>query len=275
MGFVFVDRIIAISADHARGELHWAADGPPVPEWLAIEAVGQLAAWIAIARCEFASRPVAALVGEVQLAHGADRGPLALEARIDRLDGRAVLYSGSARCGTTEVAVLRRCVGPLLPMEAFDDPAAVRQRFERLCAGPATAAGRGASGVPSVTVEPAEILDGTARAQLRVPLAAEFFVDHFPRRPVFPASLLAEAQNRITRPIVARALGTVPEGVGIVRIADFKVRAFSPPGQVLELGAVARPAHEDGAVVDVSAHADGRRIGAGTFTYRALPDRVS
>src|ERR1051326_4598097 len=104
MGFVFVDRISAITAEQARGELRRPPDAPPLPPWLAIEAVGQLAAWIAMARGNFAPRPVAALVGEVWLNDCDVRGTLALEARIDRLDSRAVLYSGTARVGETDVA---------------------------------------------------------------------------------------------------------------------------------------------------------------------------
>jgi 3-hydroxymyristoyl/3-hydroxydecanoyl-(acyl carrier protein) dehydratase len=239
---------------------------------LVIEAVGQLAAWIAMARGNFATRPVAALVGEVRLS-GADlRGPLALEARIDRLDSRAVLYSGSARIGDTEVAALRRCVGPLLPAKAFDDPAALRQRFAALCAGPLPAGTGGAEGaLPRAELSALALEDGTATAQLHVPTAAPFFADHFPRRAVYPAALLADAQNQVAAPLAAQALGVAPERVRPAHVADFKVRAFSPPGQMLDLSAVAHPSADGAVAVAVSASVEGRRIATGVLGYRVAP----
>jgi 3-hydroxymyristoyl/3-hydroxydecanoyl-(acyl carrier protein) dehydratase len=266
MSFVFVDRITDIDSAHARGEFDWQL-GVPLPQWLVIEAVGQLAAWITMARCDFAVRPVAALVGEVRLNAGAERGgPLVLDAQIDRLDSRAVLYSGSARCGGSELIALRRCVGPLLPTDSFDDPAALRRRFTALCGG-ATSAARDTDTLPQVAVTMIDAAD----AQLRIPTTAEFFADHFPRRPVYPATLLAEAQNQLGLRIAARLLDAAPGRVRLFRIGDFKVRAFSPPGQVLELSAHSRPRSEDTVAVETSVQADGRRIASATFSYCTTP----
>ena len=268
MGFVFVDRITAIDSDRARGELRRAAGGPPIPPWLVIEAVGQLAAWITIVRTDFVSRPVAALVGEVRLGIADVCGPVDLEARIDRLDGRAVLYSGTARAGDAELAVLVRCVGPLLPMELFDDPAAVRERVELLRGNLRPAHARRDDELPRAQLAAIDMDSETARAQLRVPESAPFFADHFPRRPVYPATLLADAQNQLALPLAARALGVEVERLRPARVSDFKVRSFSPPGQVLELVAEARPMRDGCAVVAIAASAEGKRVASGVLDYR-------
>jgi 3-hydroxymyristoyl/3-hydroxydecanoyl-(acyl carrier protein) dehydratase len=269
MGFVFVDRISAITADHARGELRREPDAPPLPPWLVIEAVGQLAAWIAMARGNFATRPVAALVGDVRLSGTDVGGPLTLEARIDRVDSRAVLYSGSARIGDTEIAALRRCVGPLLPAHLFDDPAALRQRFAALCAGPLPPGAGGAEGVlPRAELSALALRGGAASAQLRVPSAAPFFADHFPRRAVYPAALLADAQNQVAAPLAAQVLGVAPERMRPTHVADFKVRAFSPPGQVLDLIAETHPSADGTVAIAVAATVEGRRIATGVLGYR-------
>ena len=267
MGFTFVDRISAIESDHARGELR----SPPhqsLPPWLLIEAVGQLAAWIAMLRADFASRPVAALVPQVRLS-GVESGPIVdLEARIERFDGRAVLYSGTARSNGVDLAVLTRCVGPLLPMETFDDPAAVRRRFESLCAEQPAAGGRCADHpVPRPTLSDREIDDEAARARLHVPDSAPFFSEHFPRFPVYPAVLLADAQNQLAAPLAARLLGAGLESVRPSAVIDFKVRSFSAPGQVLELLAATRAVDAERARIAVSAAANGKRVASGVLEY--------
>jgi hypothetical protein len=61
MGFLFIDEINAIDAGRAEGRLRRPEGAPPLPPWLVIEAVGQLAAWIAMQRTDFSKRPVAAL----------------------------------------------------------------------------------------------------------------------------------------------------------------------------------------------------------------------
>src|SRR5512143_3467373 len=133
MGFLFVDRIEALDEHGARGHLDLMPGEAALPPWLILEAVGQLAAWIAMARTNFLSRPVAALVGEALLDSSAwcDRadGPVELAAQLERIDGRAILYTGSASCGGRVIASLSRCVGPLLPVALFDDPEVVRERL--------------------------------------------------------------------------------------------------------------------------------------------------
>lgn len=269
MGFSFIDRITAIDADRAHGALRRPPGTPPLPSWVAIEAVGQLAAWIAMARCDFASRPVAALVGAVRMRDAESGGGIDLKARIERLDGRAILYSGTASVGDVDVAVLTRCVGPLLPMDGFDDPAAVRARLAALREGGAPPGAGGLEGdIPRLRVPAIELRAGAARAQLRVPESAPFFTDHFPRRPVFPASLLAEAFGQLAAPLAAQVLADTTERLRPAGVADFKVRSFSPPGQVLDLAADAGEANGDRAAVRVSATAEGRRVASAVLEFR-------
>ena len=45
------------------------------------------------------------------------------------------------------------------------------------------------------------------RANLNVPREATFFADHFPRNPVFPATLLLDAQIRVAAELVEKSCG--------------------------------------------------------------------
>jgi 3-hydroxymyristoyl/3-hydroxydecanoyl-(acyl carrier protein) dehydratase len=270
MGFLFIDEITAIDADRARGRLRRDAGAPALPPWLVIEAVGQLAAWIAMLRSDFTRRPVAALVGEIQVNDVEARGGIELEAHIERLDARAILYAGAARSGGHEFVALARCVGPLLPMELFDDPAAVRERFAALRSG-APLASSMAADIVEPCLSPIELGPGSAASRLDVPEVASFFADHFPRRPVYPASLLADALSRLGAPLAARVLDVDPGSIRVARLSDYKVRNFSPPGQRLELTAEPRGVRDGAVAIAVWACAEGKRIATGVLDYRPVP----
>ena len=94
-------------------------------------------------------------------------------------------------------------------------------------------------------------------ATLHVPAQAPFFADHFPRRPVFPATLLLDAQIRLATQLVSEQ-GRNGE-LTLRRMNNVKVRSFTSPCQTLELGASAT-AHERGIRVALSARAGGKSV---------------
>jgi 3-hydroxymyristoyl/3-hydroxydecanoyl-(acyl carrier protein) dehydratase len=273
--FSFVDRLIAVDSDRARGELLCPNGEAPVPPWLVIEAVGQLAAWIAMAHTDFTRRPVAALAGDIRLSGAAAHGSIDLEAHIERFDSRAILYAGSAHCAGVELASLSRCVGPLLAMDLFDDPSAVRDRFAALRGATAHAGGLSVCASTQPVLAPIALEATSASSQLDVPETAPFFVEHFPRRPVYPASLLADALTQVGAPLAARTLGDAADPIRVARVSDYKVRAFSPPGQRLELFAELRTAHEDAVELRVKASASGQRVATGVLEYRRDTEGVT
>jgi 3-hydroxymyristoyl/3-hydroxydecanoyl-(acyl carrier protein) dehydratase len=159
---------------------------------------------------------------------------LELSASLESVDDEAIGYSGSASVNGREILKLEHCVGPMMPVTEFDDPAAVRARHALLCAEGATPGGFG--GVPTLTLQPLAAQPGeAARATLQVPPAAPLFADHFPRKPVFPGSLLMHQQLQLA---AAFAQEVPPPKGGAWRlreIADMKLRSFIPPGSQLEL----------------------------------------
>jgi len=188
-----------VPARHARGRIH-IGEGLSLAPCLAAEAVGQLAAWVAMAACDFSRRPVAGIAGEVALAGSAlTNDVIELEVDLEACDDDAVAYRGRARAGGHDLVTLAECVGPMLPAEDFDDPEALRERFRRLM-NPA--------GSPPLATLPEVAGSCTVReiardpgarlvAELTVPQEAPFFADHFPRKPVFPATLFLDAQIRL------------------------------------------------------------------------------
>jgi len=228
--FSFVDRIDAHAPGAPiRGRYAIPAGVPSFPSSLAAEAVGQLAAWVAMKRLDFRVRPVAGLAGETR--YGRDFGPgdtLDLEVDLESATDSDVAYHGRASVRGEPVMVLERALGPMLPADEFDDPAALAGDFDTL-AGPGAAPGRfhglpaHAMHVDEATFEPGR----RVAARLDVPADAPYFADHFPRRPVYPATLLMDALGRLALTLAGDGAGMDPPDA---RFASL------PPGGDARLG---------------------------------------
>lgn len=261
MAFSFVDRIVSIETGRrAEGSLRVPEDGTPLPPGLAAEAVGQLAAWVAMDASGFRRRPVAGLAGEIAIGGEARPGvTVDLEAVIRDLDDDAVVWDGKASAGGVALVELRDCVGPTLPAGELDDPDATRQRFESLRAGAASSwlpeELEAARRVRSLDGEPGR----RRRAELRVPGSGRFFAEHFPRKPVYPATLLLEAEILLARELGAAALGGE---VVAERLRNVKLRRFLPPGAVLVLTAEVVATDRARAEILLTAEAEEHRVAA-------------
>ena len=107
----------------------------------------------------------------------------------------------------------------------------------------------------------------SARAVLRVPTAAPFFADHFPRRPVFPGTLLMHA-NLQTAAWLAAEVPAAAGAAWIPRVvAEVKLRSFIAPGESLRLEA-RRTGHTDaGLSVVVDSRIQQRLVGSATIAF--------
>jgi len=249
--FSFVDRITDVAPGvRVRGTFHIPTQVREFPSALVAEAVGQLAAWASMAHLDFRRRPVAGLARATRFLRPVNPGDsLDLEADLETCTDDDVAYAGRAAVGGEPVIVLEECLGPMLPAEDFDAPDALRRDYGLLCG--AGAARDRFAGLPEFDLESIESSPGErAKAMLRVPESADFFLDHFPRRPVFPATLLLDSQIRLAIGLARQSM-VPPAGTELAaaRILDVKIRSFISPGQVLEIGA--------------------ERVGAETETYTA------
>jgi 3-hydroxymyristoyl/3-hydroxydecanoyl-(acyl carrier protein) dehydratase len=235
--YSFVDRITSIEDGiRIRGTYAIPHELEMFPLPLLAESVGQLAAWAAMSAVNFERRPVAGIAGGIDLLARAKPGQtLELQAELESVDQEAVAYGGSALVNGIPVIRLEHCVGPMLPMEEFEDPQIARGRFALLCgdgAEPGTFHGLPAISATRMSGEKGKWL----RATFDVPVAAPFFADHFPRRPVFPGTLLMQ----VNLELVAALGNEIPPPANgtewIVRkVSDVKLRSFIAPGEALEI----------------------------------------
>ena len=260
--FSFVDRITEYEPGRrARGRYVIPRGIAAFPSCLVAEAVGQLAAWVSMAHIGFRGRPVAALANETRFRSEVRPGDtLDLAVEIESCDEEAVAYAGRASVDGAEAVELVDCLGPMLPVEEFDSPAAMAERFELIRgegATPERFKGVLAPRVVRTTGEPGV----SANATLTVPESAPFFRDHFPRRPVFPATLLLDAHIRFALELAAEATfwpaGTKPSPS---RMTHVKMRSFIPPGAVLEIGAELGAPSGSAATIRLSARMDDKTV---------------
>jgi 3-hydroxymyristoyl/3-hydroxydecanoyl-(acyl carrier protein) dehydratase len=256
--FSFVDRITEYEPRRrARGRYFVPAHIAAFPSCLVAESVGQLAAWVSMAHIGFRGRPVAALANETRFHSDVRPGStLELAVDIESCDEHAVAYAGRASVDGRETIELVDCLGPMLPVEEFDSPVDMAKRFE-LIRGEGAPPGRFKGVAAPRVVRTGGEAGVSASATLSVPESAAFFNDHFPRRPVFPATLLLDAQIRFALELAAEATFW-PTGArpAPLRMTHVKMRSFIPPGAILEIGAELGAPVGSTATVKLSARMD-------------------
>jgi 3-hydroxymyristoyl/3-hydroxydecanoyl-(acyl carrier protein) dehydratase len=260
--FSFVDRITRREGGRVEG--HYSVPlGVHFPPSLMAEAVGQLAAWSSMAQLGFVWRPVAGLASAVHYHQLPYPGcTLQLEADIERCDAEAVAYGGRAFIDGRLALELVDSVGPMLPMEEFDEPEAVRADFHTLLGGGA-APGR-FGGVPQPELHDLQLQPGERLgATLQVPdaAAAPYFADHFPRRPVFPGTLLMDALAALSLQLMQQSGPLAAAGELVIRkVSQVKIRSFTAPAAHLQLEVLLMDADAQRARLKVAARSEDKTI---------------
>ena len=257
--YSFVDRIDAFEPGRrVRGSFAIPSQIARFPAALVAEAIGQLAAWCAMDAIDFRGRPVAGLASETRFFGDVRPGDtLELAADLHSCDDEAVAYDGQASVRGQRVVELVDCLGPMLPVADFDDPDALRARLALLRDGGAQP-GR-FPGVDAIACHVVERVAGSElRARLDVPVQAPFFRDHFPRRPVFPATLLLDTLIGLALDLAREAPGTAAPRA--TRVTHVKMRSFIVPGQQLDVEVRLAPAENGLAKAMLGAKTDVRTV---------------
>jgi 3-hydroxymyristoyl/3-hydroxydecanoyl-(acyl carrier protein) dehydratase len=280
--FHFVDQILELDPGrHALGVKHVTpgdtfvrptAGGVPVLLSCIIgEALGQLGAWNVMAAKDFSVRPVAGVIGEVVITREAAVGDtVLLDTTIDSVTDDAVFYHAVASVDGTEVLWLENTLGPLLPIEQFNDPEELRERLARIHRPGVPTEAPQVNGDPAVPFDVSfdEILSmesGKEATAVRLVSGREaFLADHFPRKPVLPLSLLLESLLQLGQKLLVEdgGEGFVPTGARKV-----KMTRFVEPGSslVAKIRVVERSA--ENALLKFRCEVDGGRVCVGEAGY--------
>lgn len=237
------------------------------------EALGQLGAWSVMAAKGFTVRPVAGVVGEVAISGEAAVGDsVLLDTTIDSVTDDAVFYHAAASVGGATVLRLENTLGPLLPMEQFNDPKEVRDRFARIChSGDSTGAPEtGESAAAPFDLSFDEILSfescKEATAVRALSGSEAFLRDHFPRKPVLPLSLLLESMLQLGQELLEDSgFLYVPAGAQKV-----KMSRFVEPGSSLLAKVQVTERSAEKALMKFRCEVNGERVCVGQAEYRAF-----
>jgi len=268
--FSFVDKIHGDeTGERITGSYHIPAGVDRFPLSLVAESIGQLAAWSSMAAVGFEFRPVAGIAGQVEFAGDVAPGDtLELEATLVKADTEAVGYDGVAKVNGKVVVRLQDCLGPMVPLVEFDDPESLKERYRLLNSEGAMPGAF--EGIPEfVAVKTGGIHQETSEGTFHIPNTAAFFGDHFPRRPVFPGTLLMNLNLGFTIDLAAEADDGASKWKPL-SLSDVKLRSFMPPGEILELKATVEERDLDRVRVIVETRR-GKRL---TSSARVLLSRI-
>jgi len=105
---------------------------------------------------------------------------------------------------------------------------------------------------------------------MQVPTSTSFFGDHFPRRAVFPATLLLNAQMRLALQLAQAATpARAAAALFPSRMTNVKMRSFILPGQTVELAAEMTPSQDDTLTTLLSASVEGRKVATARLEIKA------
>jgi 3-hydroxyacyl-[acyl-carrier-protein] dehydratase len=155
----------------------------------------------------------------------------------------------------------------MVPTAEFDDPELLRRHFELLSSS-GSVPGR-LHELPSFQVLP----DGMRHPSqlcttLQVPAEGAFFADHFPRRPVFPGTLLMQANQETASMLAAGIPSRKDHGWQVKQIQDVKLRTFISPGETLALCATQLGTANDELQVQVEARTGKRLVGSAEILFQ-------
>jgi len=283
--FHFVDQILELDpGHHSLGVKHvttgdafvraTGGGGSVLLSCIIGEALGQLGAWNVMAANDFAMRPVAGVVGRVAITGEAKVGDtVLLDTTIDSVTDDAVFYHAAASVDGETVLKLEDTLGPMLPIEQFNDPDELRNRFARIFTpdAPAELPLSGGEAVSPFDASFDEVLSfepGKEASVVRTLSGDEtFLADHFPRKPVLPLSLLLESLLQLGQNLLDDGDTLyVPRGARKV-----KMNRFVEPGSSLVAKVHVVGRDRENALLRFLCEIDGARVCVGQAEYSAKP----
>lgn len=248
-----------------------------LPQAYAAEAIAHCISWLVIASLEFRAKPIAVTTQEMLFDGWARPGDqLRLEADINNLRDDSALCSGRALIGERVLAEMKNGICAFVPMEALEDEVLVKARYRFLLGQePEEGAAWEAQGLqgrwPLLAGQlwPYPYVDrvlawepGKRLVAAKAVTRSDSMLDaHFPKRPVLPGTVMAEALGQAGLCLLERGLeGSAAPSIRaqLRRVKKARFRRFLHPGDLLIMEAVVRRWEDDEAELNLSGSVDGQ-----------------
>ncbi len=281
MRFLFVDRICALekgkrvraikNISGEEGFLEEVFPGLPVlSPVIAAEAAAQALSWLIVEARDFTVKPLITVLEDyVCHKHVQPGDQIAMEGEVESLQRESALARARILINDTPAIEINHGVCYLFPLAELQDPAEARQQFQSLCEKAGQMEHRTTPRSPLVRDDaaPRRQYSGIDRivsyeAQQRIvglkniTTTADYFRDHFPRKPLLPGVVIMDALLDCARILINHALrthGCDTKQAVLSRAQKVKFRRFVQPGDQLVLQAAMDQFSEQQSIVRAQA----------------------
>lgn len=284
MNFLFVDRILecqpgqfASGVKHVTASDYYLTTGrngsTALLSSIVGETLGQLGAWSVMAAVDFSARPVAGVASQVNIYDDAYVGDsIFLETTIDQLDESAVQYHSVAKVNDKTIFTIESALGPMLPMQDFIDPAVARNQFNLInrpgewSALPVSQQNLHQDVKTSLAEASYDHIIDWQRgekvvAQKNVSLLAPYFIDHFPRKPVLPLTMLLSCNIDLATQFIRDLLPAErARDFHVSELRRTKMNGFVQPGDAVITTMQLKQQTEQEIVFSFRSEVDGKRV---------------
>lgn len=291
MNFLFVDRILNFSPGKISGLKHVTLNDAYLSEnkekkltllhSIIGEALGQLCSWYVLKNSNFSLRLVGGVVEDIQMYGDAYVGDtILLENDIEELDldNCVVRVNAKASIRGETILIFKNGIAPLLPLEDFNNPEDIKVDFSRLYRPDAAYDHpfdvNPTYHYPTTNFKPSlpqfiydKILlwkEGQELiAQKNVSMSGPYFVDHFPRKPLFPLSIIIEHNLQLSYAFFGKHPDIqVPEGKILrpIAVRKIKIGNFIQPGDSVVTRITLKKQIADGLILNFHNVVDNKKV---------------
>lgn len=291
MNFLFVDRILEfVPGKSITGLKHVTLNDAYLTEnqdnkltllhSIIGEALGQLCSWYVLKSSDFALRLVGGVIEDIQMYGDAFVGDtIFLENDIEELDceNRVVRVNARASVNGKTIIIFKNGIAPLLPLEDFNNPEDIKTDFARLYRPEAHFDHPFDSETydyPQVNLTPKlfpfiydKILSWKPGqeliAQKNVSMSAPYFADHFPKKPLFPLSIMIEHNLQLSYAFFGKDKSIcVPAGKVLrpVAVRKIKIGNFVQPGDSVVTRITLKEKQTDGFILNFHNMVDNKKV---------------
>ncbi len=295
MRFLMIDKICSLSpGQYARGIKNVSYNGDFLNELfpghiicspvIICEAIAQLVSWILVQEKNFTAKPVITVVDTYEsTGHARPGDSLLVEGELEDISEEGALAHGTISLNGKTIAAVNHAVCYLYPLSELNPPDEVRVQFGNLyCEGHPEPSPQSAAPImreripisPYVQYDTIEHADGdTVRGTKNVTATADYFNDHFPRKPILPGVMMLDSMIGLAAAGAKRALQEQQlndKKPVLRRTRKVKFRRFVQPGDQLIMEAARRSFDPDGSAYTVTATVNGKKAASLSIEFLHL-----